>query len=43
MELKEYLLRRLAFVNDVIQNHNLSTEILMGWRDYKQDIENALE
>ena len=41
MELKEYLLRKLAFSNDMIRNH--STESLMYWRGYKQAIESALE
>lgn len=44
MELKEYLLRRLAFANDMIRNCScLSTESLMSWRDYKQAIEDMLE
>ena len=43
MELKEYLLRKLAFANDMIWNHGLSTESLMYWRGYRQAIESALE
>lgn len=43
MELKEYLLRKLAFSNDMIRNHSFSTESLMYWRGYKQAIESALE
>lgn len=43
MELKEYLLRKLDFANNMIRNHSLSTEGLMYWRGYKQAIESALE
>lgn len=43
MEFKEYLLRKLAFANDMIRNHSFSTESLMYWRGYKQAIESALE
>lgn len=43
MELKEYLLRKLAFANDMIWNHGFSTESLMYWRGYRQAIENGLE
>ena len=43
MELKEYLLRKLAFANDMIRNHSFSTESLMYWRGYKQAIESTLE
>lgn len=43
MELKEYLLRKLAFANDMIRNHSFSTESLMYWRGYKRAIEDVLE
>lgn len=43
MELKEYLLRKFNFANNMIRNHSLSTESLMYWRGYKQAIESALE
>jgi hypothetical protein len=43
MELKEYLLRKLAFANDMIRNHSFSTESLMSWRGYKRAIEDMLE
>lgn len=43
MKLKEYLLRKLAFANDMIRNHSFSTESLMYWRGYKQAIESVLE
>lgn len=43
MELKEYLLRKLDFANNMIRNHSLSTEGSMYWRGYKQAIKSALE
>ena len=43
MELKEYLLRKLTFANDMIRNHSFSTESLVYWRGYKLAIEDVLE
>lgn len=44
MELKEYLLRKLDFANNMIRNYSFSTRSLMYyWRGYKRAIENVLE
>ena len=43
MKLKEYLLRKLAFANDMIWSYSFSTRSLMYWRGYKRAIEGALE
>ena len=43
MELKEYLLRKLDFANDMIRSYSFSTRSLMYWRGYKKAIESALE
>ncbi len=43
MELKEYLLRKLDFANNMIRYHSFSTESLVYWHGYKQAIESALE
>ena len=43
MELKEYLLKKLAFANDMIRNYSFSTRSLMYWRGYKRAIEGVLE
>ena len=43
MELKEYLLKKLAFANDMIRIYSFSTKSLMYWRGYKRAIEGALE
>ena len=43
MELKEYLLKKLAFANDMIRSYSFSTKSLMYWRGYKRAIEGALE
>lgn len=43
MGLKEYLLEKFDFANNMIRNHSFSTESLMYWRGYKQAIESALK
>ena len=43
MEFKEELFNKLAFANNMIQNHSFSTESLMYWRGYKQAIEGLFE
>lgn len=43
MKLKEYLLKRLAFANDMMRSYSFSTRSLMYWRGYKRAIEDVLE
>lgn len=43
MELKEYLLEKLVFANNMILYHSFSTESLMYLRGYKQAIESLIE